>query len=387
MKKPAMFRQAALDRLASPDQLDQMITVTSPTGWFALSGCILVLIFAVTWGFKGELPTNVAGTCILMKSGGIREVTFTGGGRVTDIAVREGDLIEQGQLIARVVQPQLLAELRNLQEQRVDLRKSQKESQLVIDGEEKSLLAQIEAQQTRVQSLSQLVEEGLKTRRELDESRSRLAQLRTQLIQVPVRRSELVNRQSQLDRNIESVARRLDIATGVYSNYSGRVIEVMASEGQLVNPGAGLLNVEPSGPSIKDLEVVMYVPAGAGKKVQPGMSAKISPATVKREEYGALLATVKTVSAFGATEQGMMSILRNQPLVRTLAQVSSIEVTADLIPVAGLHENISGYQWTSPAGPPVAIEPGTLCQGQITTRVQPPITLVIPAIRKFLGIY
>ena len=387
LKKPSMFRQSALDRLSSPDQLDQLVKVTSPTGWLALSGCILLLVVAVAWGIEGELPTNVSGTCILMKSGGIQEVTFNGGGRVTDIAVREGDIIEQGQLIARVEQPQLLNELRNLQQRRNDLVSSMTENMSVIDSEGQTIKQRIKVQQTRIDSLVQLVEDGLKTQRELAQARSNLSELEIQLVRLPVRQIELENQLSQLDRTIGSSVKQLNLASGVYSNYSGRIVEVMASDGQLVSPGVRLLNMEPSGLSIKNLEVIMYVPAGAGKMVKPGMSAKISPSTVKREEYGTLIATVKTVSAFPATYNGMMRILRNEQLVRSLSNVSSIQVTADLVPMPDSPENTSGYMWTSPAGPPVIVEPGTICAGQITTRKQAPIALVIPALRKFLGVY
>jgi hypothetical protein len=35
MDKP-LFRQAALERLSSPEQLDQLVRVTHPLGWLAL---------------------------------------------------------------------------------------------------------------------------------------------------------------------------------------------------------------------------------------------------------------------------------------------------------------------------------------------------------------
>jgi len=36
MTRPSIFRQAALDRLSSPEQLDRLMQVTLPTGWIAL---------------------------------------------------------------------------------------------------------------------------------------------------------------------------------------------------------------------------------------------------------------------------------------------------------------------------------------------------------------
>jgi HlyD family secretion protein len=384
-KQRSIFRQASLDRLASPDQLDQLVQVTSPTGWLALSGCGLLIAAALVWSVQGELPTNVVGNCIFMKSGGIKEVTFTAGGRVTDLAVREGDIIEQGQIIARVQQVELLSTLRNLQQDREDLIVKIQTNIDVMDSQGRSLESQMAALKNRIENREELLRDGLITRQSVEEDRNRLQSLRTEEKQLPLRKTEQSNQLNQLDRSIASLIKRLDEATAVYSSYSGRVVELMVSAGQLVGPGTKLLNLEPSGLNIKNLEALIYVPAGPGKQVKRGMSVKLAPATVKREEFGNLLGTVTSVSAFPSTQNGMMSILQNQELVSMLSSSSStIQIVADLIPDTS---NFSGYRWTSPAGPPVKIEPGTVCAARITIRTQAPITLVIPAIKKFIGVY
>ena len=39
-----IFRQAALDRLSSPEQLDQLMQVTTPKSWMALVAFIVLLL-------------------------------------------------------------------------------------------------------------------------------------------------------------------------------------------------------------------------------------------------------------------------------------------------------------------------------------------------------
>ena len=41
-----IFRQALIDRLASPEQLDSLMQVTDPLGWLALLGCAGLLVTA-----------------------------------------------------------------------------------------------------------------------------------------------------------------------------------------------------------------------------------------------------------------------------------------------------------------------------------------------------
>ena len=64
MTKP-IFRQAALERLASPEQLDQLMQVTTPRGWLALAALGCLLITAVILSFIWTIPVTVGGKCIL----------------------------------------------------------------------------------------------------------------------------------------------------------------------------------------------------------------------------------------------------------------------------------------------------------------------------------
>jgi HlyD family secretion protein len=45
----------------------------------------------------------------------------------------------------------------------------------------------------------------------------------------------------------------------------------------------------------------------------------------------------------------------------------------------------SGFKWTSRSGPQIEVNGGTLLTATITTQKQAPITLVIPALRRWLG--
>ena len=54
-----IFRAAALERLSSPDQLDQLSALPSPlerAALFALAGVVLA---AITWSVLGSIPTFV----------------------------------------------------------------------------------------------------------------------------------------------------------------------------------------------------------------------------------------------------------------------------------------------------------------------------------------
>lgn len=59
--KREIFRSAALNRMSSPEQLDQMLEVTTPKYWLALIGIALLLVFGLVWGFYGRMTTKAMG--------------------------------------------------------------------------------------------------------------------------------------------------------------------------------------------------------------------------------------------------------------------------------------------------------------------------------------
>ena len=68
MQKP-IFRKAALERLSSPEQLDQLMQVTTPKGWLALIALTGLLVMVVIFGFVARIPISVTGQCILLDGG------------------------------------------------------------------------------------------------------------------------------------------------------------------------------------------------------------------------------------------------------------------------------------------------------------------------------
>ena len=86
-----IFRQAALERLSSPERLDELMHVTHPRAWFALLALTLVVAAAVVWGFVGWVSSRVVGEGILLRGGGPTVAISLVGGSVTAIDVRAGD--------------------------------------------------------------------------------------------------------------------------------------------------------------------------------------------------------------------------------------------------------------------------------------------------------
>src|SRR5947208_318322 len=64
------FRAVALQRAASPEQLDHLVRITRPLDWIIIFVICIALVAALTWGIVGRVPTRAAGQGILISGGG-----------------------------------------------------------------------------------------------------------------------------------------------------------------------------------------------------------------------------------------------------------------------------------------------------------------------------
>lgn len=69
MSKPqtSIFRQESLERLSSPEQLDQLMQVIRPKSWIPLATLGSLIFAALLWGVLGRIPITASGTGLLVR--------------------------------------------------------------------------------------------------------------------------------------------------------------------------------------------------------------------------------------------------------------------------------------------------------------------------------
>lgn len=419
--KDNIFRQVALQRLSSPDELDMLLQVTTVKGWLALVGMLILIGAALIWSVLGTVPVKLAvQQCILIKRGDVSLVTSSSAGRLVDLAVEVGDNVTRGQIIGRIDQFELLQKIK-ANEARLKELQAQYEQSVALAQKSNGLREVALAQQSRginarhaaasqkvrllrerIESQKSLLEQGLITRQTLIASELELTATtleaetaNTQLRQLEVTRLEdkkqsenevtlLGNQLDDARRNLALMLREAKTASQIVSPYTGRVVELKASEGQLVERGSSLLSVQAAAANANEIEAYIYLPAADGKKVKPNMKVEVSPSTARREEFGFLPARVGAVADFPSSDQGLMRVFGNEKLVQQLSgNLPPIQILASLKPSLA---NPSGYQWSTRSGPPFSIQSGTLCTASITLSEQRPIAMVMPILKKSLAL-
>ncbi len=137
------------------------------------------------------------------------------------------------------------------------------------------------------------------------------------------------NRISGLERQVHMLEVEFAELSNVLSPSNGRVLEVKAEPGSLLNPGGVVVTLEGDVPRV---EVVLFVPATRGKEIEPGMPVDVSPTNVRREEHGFLRARVIYVSSFPVSADTMMRRFGNEALLQSLSAAGPLtEVRAQLL--------------------------------------------------------
>ena len=170
------------------------------------------------------------------------------------------------------------------------------------------------------------------------------------------------------------------------SQYSGKILELTVSSGEVIEAGSRLASINTDGESAK-LMGITYFPVKDGKKVQPGMKIQITPNTIKRERFGGIVGTVKSVSSFPITTEAAAKVVGNNEIISSLVpevEPVVIQISASLEPDS---QTFSGYEWSSSSGPNLEISTGTTASARIEVEERAPITFVFPILRSVSGIY
>lgn len=413
----SIFRASALQRAASPEELDHLVAITKPSDWILAAVLTVALAAALGWGIYGRIPSRVSGEGILVGSGRVVDAVSAAEGRLASIGVAVGDHVERGQVIAKISQIETEQKYRNAVETFKERQREHDNMAARVASElaakasnfeklEAAFRKVIEATDQRVrflsvdvQNLEQLMTRGLTTRKtledrrlELTEAQQRRTDSQNEILKLHAQKTDLeTQRERELQqaefatntarREMQALAGTLGRNSEVLSPITGRVLEIKTSTGSVLGVGTPVVLIEDEGTK---LEAVVYIPADQGKSVKPGFQVRLAPTTVKREEFGTMIGTVSNVSEFPVTPQGMTAVLHNDQLVKLFSKDGAPYAVSVLLEQDA--STPSGYRWAVGQGPQVHLTSGTLAQAEITTRNRRPIDLVVPLLRKLTGI-
>ncbi|MEA5627193.1 NHLP bacteriocin system secretion protein [Nostoc sp. UHCC 0251] len=476
-QKHHLFRKEALERISSPERLDQIMQVVSFQKWIPLAAFGTLIISVVFWSVVGRIPVTVNGQGMLVFPSKVVALQSLGAGRLLTLKVRVGDVVKKGQVIATIDQAELQKKLQQsrakleqlqyqdsnasaLQQQRIgldqvvlqqhrfnlenSLQSARTVSVLLREKGLESIHSDRHNLQQRLQTIrdllptlrrryeirQQLFQEGvisgdtvLASRQELIDGEAKVNDAQSQLKQLDVKEADaqrqylenlnsirdiqaqlkeldtkkasqaqqdldaLTNRKKEIqetEREIAQLQLQLKNTSQIISLYTGQVIELSASPGQLIVQGTAIGSIEAQDPGGKLMSVAFF-PAGEGKKLKSGMKLQITPTTVKREEFGGIVGTIGEISTFPITQEGAVRSVGSAEVVKgLLAQGPQLEAFATLEPDPS---TFSSWKWSSSRGPRQKITSGTPTTVRVTVEERAPISFVFPILKSWTGVY
>lgn len=117
-QKRNLFRKESLERLSSPERLDQLTQVVSPQSWLPLTSLGLLVSAAFIWSIFGRIPITIEGQGLLVYPSKVIAVQSDTSGQLVQLNFKVGDTVKKGDVLAIIDQSKMQ---KQLQQQRLKL--------------------------------------------------------------------------------------------------------------------------------------------------------------------------------------------------------------------------------------------------------------------------
>lgn len=410
------YRREALEKLASAAELNDAIKVTSPMSWVLVALLLFGAAAALTWGILGTVPTRVIGPAFISyENARITEVVARGSGTLVSVEVAPGDLVEAGDVLGRMENPTVVAQLAEarrvqdqVQQQIAEYERSRDAELAEFDGLQQirrdALDAQLkdaeevaQALETRLRHNEDLLEKGITNvaavddlRAQFYQARQSIARISTEIAQLALDRDQRVTRwtqeiltletrQAEQSGRVAELEEEMALIGEITAPMAGEVVTTLAATGTHLNRGeTAFALVTPNA----QLEALAFLGAAEAKRIEPGMTVRLSPTTVRREEYGTVRGTVVSVSPFPLSSAAVQALVTNP----NLADEFVAGGPPLLVRVALDRTGDGGLEWTTSRTPPVDITAGTLASASVVVADNAPVSLILPTLRRWTGL-
>ncbi len=400
----------------NPEEINQMLKITRPRYWISLSALGLLTIITIIWGIFGSIPQEIDGLGEIISKKGLNGIIALYPGGVEEVRYELGEKVNAGDVLIKLVQPQLRHQLVELYAE-LDVLGFQDSLLLTRDTrdypskmrfyslEEERLKREllhvqdlINFFELKMQQQQDLWDKGLATRENFVNAKNDLSDAHNQRTQLEqqVKTNQLDQQSWNYDRQFkqEDYSGQIQILkkkindlqdeynrqTIINSPVDGMIIDKSVTSGDYVNAGTRMMVVEDLENSRNHL-LDLFIPFNSNAVVGPGMRVMVKPFTVNENLYGWLMGEVVEVNHFVSNTSSILDELGNPDLVELIEkQGPTYRVKIALIPDPSTK---SGYEWSNKTGPPYAINTGTLCRASIRVREKAPIDYIIPIFKSF----
>lgn len=201
----SIFRKESIERLASPEKLDQLMQVVNPVGWVPLATAAVLVGGVGVWSFVGRIPITVTGQGVLVYPRRVQPLTATGSGKVLEVLIQKGSEVKRGDAILRL---DLEETAKQLQQQKLRLEELERQDQQV--KELQSLRQNLE--------INTIEQQRLSIQQRINDTQALLPILRDKnLGAIRQERQELQEQRQRISELLPDIDRRLEARRNLFN--------------------------------------------------------------------------------------------------------------------------------------------------------------------------
>jgi multidrug resistance efflux pump len=362
-----LFRSAVLKARRDERADADFIAPPRARSWSVLGLLISLTVVLFVGASLARVEVTAEAPGVLRAPNGLRPIASALAGSITDVLVQAGAPVEAGQIVARLEATPLRASLANRTSELERLRREteqatardlqiEEHSTRALEQRRSSILGRIQINDERLEqrrgqyrNFEELMQlggasqvEGLAAKEALQAASEMVASLKSELalldLEISDRDRQWQERQStrrtELARaaaNVEE-AQSLLAATEVRAPANGRIESLLVAPGSVVEAGALLAHVVPSG---TPRSVVAFVSSREIAFVEPGALATVEVQSLPVSEFGIAKARATRVSSDVATASEVQATLGegvSGAVVRVELSLIDSEVSARMQP-------------------------------------------------------
>ena len=365
--------------------------ITTPIKYWiilSLASAVGILI----WSFLARIPQKTVSNGVFANPFEIFTLNEQEGivGKYLNIYVKNGDKVVKDQTLAELEIPSLKENIKSAREayeenqKLLDLEYSTNSYNSIINNQKnlvKSNLKYLEESKVYFnkgaipESIVRAAEQTYQT------SLQNLFSSQKQYIQA---KGNLINLKYKLDQAISDYSQKSIIKSPI----TGSIQKIFKTVGQITNSGGSFMQISREN-KFQKLSLLSFFDSKSAANIKKGQPVHILPYNVKPNSVGQLFGVVRNVSPLPFSEKDASSILGSEIIAKELIRENrSILVTIDLIENS---KSPTGYKWINGPGPKSKNtnqfpKVGILATTSVITESIPPITVGLPAIKKFFGI-
>lgn len=416
-----LFRKNALNKALSPNELKHGISIVSPKDNLVLFVLGVAVITMLLWSILGVIYERSNGNGIIMLQSRFDVIQNNSGGVLVSVDIQSGDVVQRGQIVARIfamddleklrvsyqklklLQDQLAVFSGRISELKANQQEYYKNSQTALESYLSRINDELDWYEQYIAKMSDISHTGVVSELQLNDN---IAQLHGKLknrddfkLQLLNNRNDEIEQDFSLQKELLQLENQVGVAlleveqirntitynSRVISNYSGTVTGVNYSSGSIVTANSNIATVVALDDEEDEIwELYAYFPLSESKKIKTGMPAIITPTSVKAETDGSIRGTVSYVGSYMQPPEAINRTFHNSSFAQyVLSSCENMPVEVR-ISLSRDFNSPNGFRWTSGLGPNIEITAGTLCTAMVVVDEQPPLELIFSGFRKFL---